>query len=225
MDPITLSPYSFIDIDLFNILSGEVIVVSSSGSSDEEQRLLYCLNSAIEIMENLCCQPLLARDFSYDPVDEAYKSEYEKYCIFDGPIGSYLWLPVFPVNAISELMISDTVIAVATAFNDREGYHLYKDQGKIYYPYGFDHGYPRNVMLKYNAGVSSTSSDYNKLQVIQFHLAKHIWDMEPGDDQIISETIGNYRYVQASPEHLSKFFGLPPFVFTNLLKYKKEVFS
>jgi hypothetical protein len=210
----TLLDSAFIDVSYFEENSGLTI----TPGSDDETRLIYLINTAVDVLEGICGRKLKARDFSYDPLDSDYDQEYS---IFDGPSGINFWFPTYPINSLTTLIISEDTIIPATGYDDNDGYFLYNKSGKLVYYYGFDYGYNQNVKINWNGGYNSNHDEYAELQYLTYQLVKKLWDGNPGDDELISETLDNYKYTKASPKDLAKFFGLPPFVFYNLFKYKR----
>jgi hypothetical protein len=222
---LTVSANSFIDVDYFNLMAGEVLVpVSSSGQSEDEMRLITLINMTVGFMENFCNRLLKARDFSYDSNDEAYNSAF---AIFDAPEKDTFWFPTVPVNELTEFIVSDETITAATDNLGEDGYILYPTKGLLYYSYGFNSGYKQNIKIKWNGGIDDITSidDYNQLQYIQYLLTKQMWDGDPINDGIISETLANYTYEKSNPKDLAEFMGVPIFVFNLLGTYKRYYFS
>lgn len=209
---------AFIDSAYFRYMTEEEI----DEGSEDEIRLIYLINAITVMFEKVCGRKLKARDFSYDPLSVNYDFQYS---IFDPPPRTIFWFPTYPVNSLTTFIVSDDTITEATDYEDTDGYFLYPENGKLVYSYGFDYGYNQNVKAVWNGGYSSTNSAYNELQYLTYQVVKKLWDSEPGDDEKISETLDNYKYTKASPEQLSKFFGMPPFVFYNLFNYKRLYFA
>lgn len=215
-----ISEHAFIDIDYFNLMANDedLVVISSSGQSDDESRLENLINVTTKFFEEFCNRPLKARDFSYDPLSVNYSPEY---AIFDPPPKTIFWFPTYPVNSITEFIISATTIIAATDYTDDTGYFLYSKNGKLVYSYGFDYGYIQNVKVKWNGGYNSNHQEYSDLQYLTYLFVKFLWDNDPNDDGLISETLGNYKYTKASAKDLAKYFGMPPFIFHSLSNYKR----
>lgn len=223
--PLTISDSSFIDVDYFNMMAGEVLVpVSSSSQSVDEMRLITLINSMAYFMENFCGRLLKARDFSYDPNDTAYNPQYS---IFDPPDKDTFWFPVIPVNELTEFIITDETIVPATDNLGEDGYILYPTKGALYYALGFDAGYKQNIKAIWNGGIDETlqPDDYAQLQYIQYLLSKQMFDSDPINDNIIKETLANYDYTKANPKDLAEYMGVPIFVFNLLGTYKRYYFA
>lgn len=216
----SLSSHAFIDRTYFNSMSGESI---SAGSADET-KLFNLINFSVKVFDSFCKRKLKARDFSYVSSSVNYDPEYS---IFNPPIGDTFWFPTYPVNSLTTFIISSDTITEATDYDDIDGYYLYKHLGKLVYEYGFDPGYNKNIKAVWNGGYNSTNhpDDYASLQYLQYCFVKELWSSVPGDDRIISESIGNYRYTLASPDALAKFFGISPVIFHNLSRFKREVIA
>lgn len=219
-----LNPYitanSFISIDYFNAMANEVLVpVSSSGQSTDEMRLVNLINAVLRFMEKFCNTLLKARDFSYISTDASYNP---KYAIFDPPQGNTFWFPVKPVNSITTFMISDEVITPATDYEGSDGYILYPEKGCLIYTYGFDYGYRRNVKVKWNGGIQINTDDYFELQYIQYLFVKFLFDDDPNNDVIASETLSNYSYKTTDIREYAAYLGIPMFVFNRLLVYRRN---
>lgn len=219
-----ISSNAFIDIDYFNQMAGDedLIVISSSEQSIDELRLETLINITTKFFEEFCNRLLKARDFSYDPASDNYNPEYS---IFDPPLKTIFWFPTYPVNSITEFTISDTAIIASTGYADDSGYFLYSKTGKLVYSYGFDYGYIQNIKVKWNGGYDTTHEEYKELQYLTYLFVKYLWDNDPNDDGLISETLGNYKYTKASAKDLAKYFGVPPFIFYTLTNYKRIAIS
>ena len=142
-------------------------------------------------------------------------------------LGFLLW----PVNTLTEFLISGTEIteASATTYDSSSGYYLYKDRGRLTYSLGFDYGYQKNVKAKYNAGYLVTHSQYSELQFYTYLLVKSLYERiqeaESAND-VISETMGNYRYVKASSKDLASFFGIPDVAFHAIFRdFRRETLA
>ena len=220
---IEVSANSFIDVNYFNLMANVELVSITYGQAFNEIRLIYLINSAISFMEKFCNRLLKARDFSYLPADiSSYDS---KNSIFDGPNGNIFRFPVIPVNGITTFMISDEIITPATNYNADDGYVLYSSKGELYYYDGFDYGSKQNVKVKWNGGIVEGTDDYGQLQYIQYLLARQLFDSDPINDIIVSETFSNYSYKKASIKDLADYLGLPVFVFNRLELYRRHYFS
>lgn len=219
---LTVSEHSFIDIDDFNLMAGETLVpVSSSTQSADEMKLIMLINSVIGFMEKFCNTLLKARDFSYLPADASYDPHYS---IFDPPKGDTFWFPVVPVNSITTFLISDIAITPATTYDATDGYVLYSQKGSLFYADGFEYGYRKNVKVKWNGGIVEGTEDYTQLQYIQYLFVKYLWNEEPVNDNIISETFSNYAYKKTNIKDLSEYLGIPMFVFNRLELYRGHNF-
>jgi hypothetical protein len=223
--PVAISDISFINLSYYNMLNLSDI----ASGSDEGDRLSSIINSNILIMEKFCNRPLKARNFYYEaPVEELEGEIYnydEKYSTFNPPEGTSFWFPTYPVNSITEFLITGTAISPSTDYTGDDGYILYKSKGNLYYSGGFDYGYFNNVKIKWNGGYSSSHiEDYNQLQYIQFLFTKFLYDNDPINDSIIKETLSNYSYTRANPKDLADFMGIPILVFNLLNSYRRMYF-
>jgi hypothetical protein len=217
---LTVSENSFIDVDDFNLMAGSTIVpVSSSTQSADELRLITLINTVILFMEKFCDTLLKARDFSYVVGETAYNPEYS---IFDPPEGTSFWFPVIPVNSITTFLISDEVITPATTYEADDGYVLYSQKGNLFYYGGFDYGYRKNIKIKWNGGIVENTNDYTELQYLQYLFVKYLWDDDPVNDNIISETFSNYAYKKSNVKDLAEYLGIPMFVFNRLYNFKRH---
>ena len=132
---------------------------------------------------------------------------------------------------MTEFLISGTEIteASSTTYDSSSGYYLYKDRGRLTYSLGFDYGYQKNVKAKYNAGYLVTHSQYSELQFYTYLLVKSLYERiqeaESAND-VISETMGNYRYVKASSKDLASFFGIPDVAFHAIFRdFRRETLA
>lgn len=218
-----LSEHAFIDIDYFNQMADDNLVVeSSSGQSTDELRLVALINSVTVFMEKFCNRPLKARDFSYISTDSSYNPQY---AIFDPPSGENFWFPTYPVNSITTFLVSGTAIVPTAEYDlSDDGYVLYASMGKLYYPYGFDLGYRQNVKIKWNGGIQEGTDEYEQLKYIQYLFVRQLFDSDPINDDIVSETLVNYSYKKASSKELAEYFGIPLFVFNRLEQYRRFYF-
>jgi hypothetical protein len=220
---IPISSKSFIDIDYFNIMASEELVSVTYGQSFDEIRLIHMINSVIGFMEKFCNRTLKARDFSYLPADtSSYDS---KNSIFDAPNGNTLWFPTCPINSITTFMISDEVITPATDYQGSDGYILYSTKGCLVYDYGFDYPYRQNIKVKWNGGYVEGTDEYNELKYLQYLFTKQLFDSDPINDGITSETFSNYSYKTGSIKDVAEYFGIPMFIFNRLASYRRHYFS
>lgn len=201
---------SFINSDYFEQFSGLTL------TPEEIINLDILIDSVLYVFESFCSRKLKARDFSYlvSPDD---------YSVFDGIKGNTFRFPTYPVNSITTFVIDSSTIVPATSYDDVNGYFLYKEKGQLIYSYGFSFGYNQNVKVVWNGGYEITHEAYSLLQNLTYLLVKKLWDDNSGDinPEILSETIGNYKYVKMSPQEMSKLFGLPVYIFQNLGRFKR----
>lgn len=209
----TLSTNAFIDYAYYNSLSGE-----SFTSTD--QQLIILINTITEIFETTANRLLKARDFSYDLDSVSYNADYS---IFDPPENENFYFPTFPVNSITEIKISDVIITAATDYYADDGYVLYNRAGKLYYYNGFDYGYFKNIKIKWNGGYASGSPLYSALQYWTYLSVNKMLN-NTVNSEMLSESIGNYRYTK-NPEYLSQFKGLLPEVYKYLIRLSKRGFA
>jgi len=211
METILLSEYAFIDEEYFLYTSGET---EDSNNSD---KINILINYVTNLFEYFCGRKLKARDFySYDEEDME-----EEYAIFDPPKGNTFWFPTYPINSITSFTISGINISEATNYDNTTGYFLYKKTGKLVYSYGFDYGYNKNIKVDWNGGYNNTHSEYSELQYLTYLMCSELWNVNPGESNLISETIGNYKWMKMSPKDLDNFKGLYPNIFFALSKYRK----
>ncbi|MDY0313749.1 MAG: hypothetical protein RBR32_01600 [Bacteroidales bacterium] len=218
MSNLTVTLNSFIDIAFF-----EMLYQSEVSNEDERFRLVNIINFVTVMMEEICGRNLKARDYTYDSESNDYDQQYS---IFDPPNGTVFWFPTYPVNSITTLIISDDTISAASDYDDNEGYFIYKESGKLVYEYGFDPGYYQNVKVAWNGGYNSSHRKYQELQNLQYLITKKIYDSDvESDSEMISEQLDNYKYIKADPNKLSKFLSISPFVFHNLMRFKRHSFA
>jgi hypothetical protein len=207
---------AFISSDYFQQMSDLSLTV------DEISNLEIIIDSVMDIFEQFCSRKLKARDFSSDDTSSDYDFEYT---IFDPPNKNTLWLPTYPVNSITSITVNDELIIPSTDYSDSTGYFLYPHKGQIYYSNGFSFGYKQNIKIDWNGGYNDNHKSYKTLQQLNYLVVKKLWDDNAGDvnPELLSESIGNYRYTKMSPKDMSSLFGLPLFVFVNLGRFKKGV--
>lgn len=208
-----LSANAFIDYAYYNSIFGTTYAVT-------DEKLIILINTVTEIFETVCNRFLKARDFSYISTDVAYNPEFS---IFDPPEKDIFYFPTYPVNTLTTFKISGTIITSATDYDGDDGYVLYNNIGKLVYTDGFDFGYFKNIETKWNGGYASGSHYYSSLQYWSA-LAVNKFLNNPVDSELVSESIGNYKYTK-NPEYLSQFKGLFPDVYLNLLQLRKREFA
>jgi hypothetical protein len=214
-----LSDNAFIGVDYFNLMSGdELVIESSSGQSNDELRLINLINSITKFFECFCNRTLKTRDFSYISTDLSYNPQYS---IFDPPPKETFWFPTYPVNTLTTFIIGEDVILPSINYEDNDGYFLYNHIGKLIYSYGFDYGCLQNIKVKWNGGYKTTHEEYAELQYLTYLFTKSLFDNDPNQDGIISETLGNYKYTKTNPKDLSQYLGVPSFIFHTLNNYKR----
>jgi len=209
-----LQASALIDVDFYNTLSGEDF-------DDDDEKIIALINAATSLMENFCNRYLKARDFTYDTESENYD---QRYSIFDGPKFNQFWFPTYPLNSLTEFIISDVEIILATDYTDTTGYFLYPEKGLLVFDGGFDYGYMQNVTAIWNGGYVSGSIELTELQMMCYELVKNFLSA-PENSNKISEKIGNYSYTLNPAAITAKMMGLSPSVFGELGKYKREIFA
>lgn len=217
----TLITSALMDVPFFESMADEPI----TANTDEENRVINCINFVTLLFESFCNRHLAARDYSYDPVDTG--SYDQDNAIFDGPDSYIFRFPTYPVNSITEFIISDNVITAATSYTATDGYHLYTKQGKLKYYGAFDYGYPQNVKVKWNGGYAVDSPERIELKHLCFQVVKDIYfKLDETGSSLKSETIGTYSYQNFSPNLLEKYKSMHPMAFhTLVLKYRREAFA
>jgi hypothetical protein len=189
----------------------------------EKTRIEEMINAVSSEFEKFCNRKLKARDYTYDPEDTSdYSIENLHYAIFDAPQGSTFWFPTYPVNSITEFIISGTAITVAASndYDASDGYMLYPRRGKIIYGQGFDYSYLQNVQIKWNGGYDDDHESMSDLKYLCFSAIKQFINA-PDNEMLQSERIGNYTYKLMSPEFQRELRGLAPTIFENLMSFKR----
>ena len=192
-----LSEYCFIDLTYYNsmLLDNPDEQIDETTETDKVEKFNIICNYVTSFFENFTKRLLKERQYSYDILDTTSFNPPEL-AIFDGVKGFVFWFPNYPVNLLSEFIISDVLINEATDYLDTSGYTLFKSSGKLKYLGGFDFGYFNNIKCKYTAGYSETSnnSDYKLLQYLTYQAVNQLMNTEPSDSLILSETLGSYKY-------------------------------
>lgn len=220
---------ALIDLEYYDILAGTAYADETTPSADAN-KIMALINNVSVSFEKICNRVLKARTFDYDITKPEYD---EKYSIFDGPKGVYFYFPTYPVNSVTKFMINDIEIVVATAYDDIAGYHLYKSQGKIAYYGGYsyaalsgrgsyEYGNFRNVKVKWNGGYNSTDMEMEELKYLCYDMVRTLL-YAPNNPNLQSEKIGNYAYTNFSVVNLIAMKGLNPKVYSDLMRYRKEV--
>jgi hypothetical protein len=216
-----LANNAIIDLDYYTSMNGTYL-------DADEDKIIATINYVSMVFEKFCNRVLKARTFDYaetitvDDVVSANPYYDAKYSIFDGIEGVEFYLPTYPANSITTLMINDVVIAEATGYADLDGYHLYKSRGKIVYYGGFYNDYHNNVKIKWNGGYTATDAEMEELKFLCYDMVKTLRN-SPLNSNLQSEKIGNYAYTNYSPRALQEMSGLNAVVFSGLKRYRKEV--
>lgn len=214
-----LSPDVFIDLTYYNAMAGTSIV--SAPANVEYSNWEATANFVAQMFRQLANRPLKARDYSPVEGNVAYSPEF---AIFDGVKGWSFFLPTYPVNSINELMISGTVIskASATEYDESDKYYLVSPIGKIFYYGGFNFGERQNVKVTWNGGYSNTSPEYEEFRFLEFSWIRKILNegVDLGSD-VISETLGIYKYQKMNPADLEKTNWIPPFVYRRIMSFRR----
>lgn len=109
---------------------------------DDQQEYAYAMiNAASDIANKYSGRKLSARDYTEQ---------------LDGNGKTYLLLPQYPINSVTELNIdADREFLAETKISSND-YVLYEGEGAIYYSLGFDTGH-KNIKVVYNAGYQLTA--------------------------------------------------------------------
>lgn len=214
---------ALIDIAYYESMMGVVI--------DEEKEINYMeniINFTTSMFEKFCNRPLKARTFDYAPTKTVNNQEVDnpdyspKYAVFDGILGTELYLPTYPANSVTTLIINDTTIPVATSYDDTTGYHLDTTRGRINYDGGFYFGYYKNIKIKWNGGYADNTAELEELKYLCFDMVKTIMNT-PANTNLQSEKIGNYSYTNYAPSMITQLQGMNNAVLAGLKRYRKEV--
>ena len=218
---IELAPNALIDKDYYTTLTGESVSDYSINSS-EEFRLYYSINFVSSMFEYFCKRNLLARDYSFDAVDDEYNP---KYTIFSGNGKNTLWLPTYPINSVTTLIIEDVPIPQATNYNDTNGFFIDPAVGKILYEGCFPCGYRDNIKIAWNGGYEEDTVELESLKFLCFEMVKTVlMNIQNNNEYYRREQIGTYSYERFTPSELDKYKGMNPMVFNMLsTKFKKVV--
>ncbi len=195
---------------------------------DEKEKTMIedMINAVSSEFEKFCNRKLKARDYSYDSEDSGYSIDLLHYAIFDAPEGYTFWFPTYPVNSLTEFVVSGTAISEAEAddYDASDGYRLYNRRGKLIYGQGFDFNYLQNIQVKWNGGYTDDCEEMSDLRYLCFSAIKQFMNA-PDNEMLQSERIGNYTYKLMSPEFQRELRGLAPTIFENLMPYKKVAFA
>lgn len=220
---IELAPNALIDKDYFLTLFGEC-EYEFPEESVEEARLYSSINFVSSMFESFCNRNLLARDYTYDSEDEngAYNP---KYTIFSGNGKNTLWLPTYPINSVTTLIIEDVPIPQATNYNDTNGFFIDPAVGKILYEGCFPCGYRDNIKIAWNGGYEEDTVELESLKFLCFEMVKTVLtNIQNNNEYYRREQIGTYSYERFIPSELDKYKGMNPMVFNMLsTKFKKVV--
>lgn len=214
------------------LIDGEYFYQMWDGGELDSDKLNNTINAVSTSFELFCNRPLKEFSYTYDPDDEEDNEGnptgiyyVPEYTIFDGPQSTFLYLPTYPIDSITELLITDVEIIPSTTYLADVGYMLYEKTGKIIYDYGFDYGYLKNVKIKWKGGYPEDSIEMAQLKFLCFSAIKDLLVSEEHIGNYESEKIGNYSYKIMSPFLITKLQGLSPNIFYNLKKYRREVFA
>lgn len=217
-----LANNAIIDLDYYAAIQGIDVVDDSI-----ESEVIGKINYVSMMFEKFCNRVLIARTFDYAPtitvddVESANPNYDEKYSMFSGDEGIELYLPTYPINSISKLIIDGTEVSAATSADDLDGYHVWNSKGKIVYYGGFKNYY-RNIQIKWNGGYSSTAPELEELKFLCYSMVNTLMNSTTNPN-LQSEKIGNYSYTNYSPQMLVNLSGMNPAVFAGLKRYRKEV--
>lgn len=196
---------------------------------DEKEKAMIeaIINAVSSEFEKFCNRKLVARNYTYDSGDtDDYDVKLLHYAVFDAPKDYTFWFPTYPVNTVSEFVISGTAISEAAAddYDASDGYILYRRKGKIFYGQGYDFNYRQNIQVKWNGGYTEEHEEMADLKYLCFSAIKQFMNA-PDNEMLQSERIGNYTYKLMSPEFQQQLRGLAPTIFENLMPFKKVAFA
>ena len=188
----------------------------------EKSRIEELINAVSSEFEKFCNRKLKARDYTYDSQDSSYNIDLLHYAVFDAPMGYTFWFPTYPVNSVTEFIVSGNTISAAAAddYDASDGYMLYPRRGKIIYSQGFDYSYLQNIQIKWNGGYSDDHEAMSDLKYLCFSAIKQFMNA-PDNEMMQSERIGNYTYKLMSADFQRELRGLAPTIFENLMSYRK----
>ena len=222
MTTIALAINALIDKDYYVTFMGESLTDYAAGSA-AEARLYASINLVSSMFESFCNRNLLARDYTYDELSVNYN---QKYSVFTGNGKNTLWLPTYPINSVTKLLIEDVEIDAATDYSDTSGYFIKANLGKIIYENTFPCGYNQNIKISWNGGYAADSLELGELKTLCFEMVKTIFlNMQNNNEHYRREQIGTYSYERFVPTEMSKYKGMNPVVFNALTKYKKVILS
>jgi hypothetical protein len=192
----------------------------------EKARIEDLINAVSTEFEKFCNRKLKARDYTYDDQDTGYSIDNLHYAVFDAPQGYTFWFPTYPVNSVTEFIVSGNTISAAAAddYDASDGYMLYPRRGKIVYTQGFDYSYLQNIQIKWNGGYSDDHESMSDLKYLCFSAIKQFINA-PDNQMMQSERIGNYTYKLMSADFQKELRGLAPTIFENLMPYRKVAFG
>ena len=146
------------------------------------------VNSASAFLEKATDRKLRARSYVY--TNAAHREE----TWYDGDGTSKLFARQYPVNSVSYLAISGTVIsaALATDYYGSTGYVIYHRRGELFYANGFDEGV-QNVRISMNAGYAMGTPELEELRELCIALAAYVYQNK-STLGFKSERRGNYAY-------------------------------
>jgi len=105
-------------------------------------------------IEGFCDRKLAARDYVYTSAAQQDDT------VFSGKGLTEMWLPQYPVNSVTTLIVDGTTISARTVTEwDDTGYLIHKAEGRIeLVGYTFTEG-SQNIYYTYNAGYSTIPDD------------------------------------------------------------------
>ena len=219
----SLNENALIDTDYYYAMVGD----EAEGDLEERNAIETLINAVSSQFEKFCNRKLKARNYTYDSGDtNDYDIDLLHYAVFDAPQGYTFFFPTYPVNSISEFLVSGLEISAAAAddYDASDGYQIYPRRGKLIYSQGFDYSYLQNVQIKGNRRSRTTPVVIGALQYLCFSTIKQYMNA-PDNEMLQSERIGNYTYKLMSPEFQRVLRGLAPTIFENLMPYKKVAFA
>lgn len=146
------------------------------------------VNSASAFLEKATDRKLRARSYAY--TNSAHREE----TWYDGDGTNKMFAKQYPVNSVSYLAISGTVVSKAanTDFYASTGYVIYHRRGELFYANGFDRGV-QNVRISMNAGYALGTPELEELRELCTALVSYVYQNKKTLG-FKSERIGNYSY-------------------------------
>lgn len=218
-----LNASALITVDFFNTLW--------VGSALSDALIELYINAVSVAFETICNRKLKYRSYTYVAAEEdALSGIYydEAYTILDPPVDDILWMPTYPVTAISSFIITDTTITEQTDNESDSGYVLYKKNGKVVYSGGWDSGYFQNIKIKWSGGYSDTSLEMDELKFLCYSCVKDNINknISNTNSDVVFERIGDYQYKLGENTGSSsnqQMIMVSPSIMNNLTaKYRRE---